>query len=518
LDKQDLLEKVGQMFVVGFPGQNVVEGLKKLIHDYRVGNIILFGRNIGTPNQVLELTSKLQEEAKAAGHTHPLLISVDQENGVVRRIKDQVTLFPGAMSLGAAGDTELAKEVGLATGKELRNLGINWNLAPVLDVNNNPDNPVINVRSFGEDPHKVGDLGVSWMKGVQEAGVATTLKHFPGHGDTDVDSHLDLPSINHSLERLFEVELVPFIQGIKSGADVIMTAHIYFSTLEQEYGRPATLSKNVLNGLLRNQLGFNGVITTDCLEMNAISKTVGVANGALQAAIAGADLLMVSHTFDYQVEAVNKLLDAGLNGGININRIIESSDRILALKEKYSGSNITTSFDPEEHHALAKRAYRESISVIKEKTLPLENRESGKTFALFTSQKPLLQVAERGEKLALPDILNGYERPIDYLELKSDVDPKTQLADIKSQLKGDEQLLIFTLTLKPGDPVTEIVQELVKDYHATVISLRNPYDYKLLSEADNFICAYDDTPYAIQAALDVVFGKQKATGKVPVTL
>lgn len=516
MDKQEWLEKIGQLFVVGFNGKTVSDQVKKLIHDYRVGNIILFGRNIGTAEEVLELTTGLQEEAKSAGLSHPLLICVDQENGVVRRIKDQATLFPGAMSLGAAGNVDLAREIGLATGKELKNLGINWNLAPVLDVNNNPKNPVINVRSFGEDPQKVGDLGVSWMKGVQEAGVVTTLKHFPGHGDTDVDSHLDLPSINHSLGRLFDVELVPFIQGIENGADVIMTAHIYFSTLEPDYGRPATLSKNVLTGLLRNQLGFNGVITTDCLEMNAIAKTVGVANGALQAAIAGADMLMVSHTYEYQVEAVTKLLDAVLNGGIDESRIIDSTHRILDLKRKYLTGGGKSHFDSAEHKALAKRAYQESISVIKEQDFPLE--KSGKYLAIYTEQKPLFQAAERGETLAIPDILKSYEARIDYLEIKSGVDPKTQLSEVKSKLNEYEQLIIFTLSLQPGEPVTLIFQALVQSVKTTVISLRNPYDFQLLSEAANFICAYDDTPDAIKAGLDVLFGKQKATGKAPITI
>lgn len=516
MDKQDLLEKVGQMFVVGFPGKHVIEGVKRLIHDYRVGNIILFGQNVGTPNELLELTSKLQEEAKVAGHTHPLLISVDQENGVVRRIKDQVTLFPGAMSLGAADSIDLAKEVGLATGRELRSLGINWNLAPVLDVNNNPNNPVINVRSFGEDPRKVGELGIAWMKGIQEAGVAATLKHFPGHGDTDTDSHLDLPSVNHSLERLFDVELVPFIQGIKNGADAIMTAHIYFSTIEPEYGRPATLSKNVLTGLLRNQLGFDGVITTDSLEMNAISKTVGVVNGALQAATAGADLLMITRTYDFQVEAVQRIVNACQTGEIDVEQILASNNRVMKLKEKYSGVGIGSNYNREQHEGLAKRAYKESISVLKDETLPIP-LEKRKHLALFVSKEPMLQVVEKEESNLL-EIKKKYKDQIDFMEMSSNDHLETQWAEIKKTLNNYEQIILFTKSLKLDDPLTKMLQELVLSSKTTVISLKNPYDFKLLNKADNFICAFDDTPTAIQAALDVLFGDETPTGKVPVTI
>ena len=229
LNKQEWFTKLGQLLVVGFRGMTVSDEVKKLIHDYRVGNFILFGRNIGTGVDVLDLTSALQEEAKRAGHDKPLLICTDQENGLVQRLKYPATAFPGAMGIGATNNLDIAYQIGEATGRELKEVGINWNLAPVVDVNNNPENPVINVRSFGESPRRVKDLALAWMKGCQEAGVATTLKHFPGHGDTNVDSHLDLPVIHHSLKRLFDVELLPFLEGIKNGATTIMTAHIYFS-------------------------------------------------------------------------------------------------------------------------------------------------------------------------------------------------------------------------------------------------------------------------------------------------
>ena len=217
MNTEKLKKKIGQLMVFGFNGKQITPEIRSMIHEYHLGNIILFGRNIGSPEEVLALTSSLQEEAKKSGQKQPLLICTDQENGAVRRLGEGCTVFPGAMLLGAADDAQAAKAIGQATGTELKALGINWNLSPILDVNNNPDNPVIGVRSFGENPDKVEKLGLQLMKGLEDAGVANTLKHFPGHGDTETDSHLDLPVISHKIERLEKIELVPFKECIDAG-------------------------------------------------------------------------------------------------------------------------------------------------------------------------------------------------------------------------------------------------------------------------------------------------------------
>src|SRR3989440_1203769 len=259
-DQMTLEEQIGQLLMVGFwettPSQEVID----LIKNYHVGNIILFSRNIGDARQVLELTQCLQRIAKEAGHRHPLLIAIDQENGLVQRLGEAATVFPGNMALGAIGSDEIAYQVALATGRELQALGINMNLAPVIDVNNNPANPVIGVRSFGEDPHLVARLGAAMVKGYASAGILSCLKHFPGHGDTAIDSHLALPMIPHTLERLEALELVPFRSGIEAGAECVMIAHISFPALTEQDMLPATLSRAIIQGLLREQLNFHGVI------------------------------------------------------------------------------------------------------------------------------------------------------------------------------------------------------------------------------------------------------------------
>ncbi|GGH76316.1 beta-N-acetylhexosaminidase [Pullulanibacillus pueri] len=524
MDKQELVSKIGQMLVVGFPGKILSDDVKKLIHDYRVGNFILFSRNIGTPDEVQELTASLQLEAEKAGHFAPLLISIDQENGIVSRLKYPATAFPGAMSLGAIHDSSTAKQIGYATGLELKELGVNWNLAPDVDVNNNPNNPVINVRSFGEDPGQVAELGSSWMKGIQMAGVATTMKHFPGHGDTNVDSHLDLPRIDHSFSRLKKVELVPFIEGIRNNVDCIMSAHIYFSSLEKRVGRPATLSNNILTGLLRETLGFEGVITTDCLEMNAIKSKFGVASGAVEAIQAGADIAMISHTYQYQVEAIKGLLNAIKEEKISIEHLEQSVRRVFKLKHKYTysekGKEMKGKFKyigSLEHQELADRTYKRSVSnMIQTTKLKILDRDS-KVLAIYQKQKGHSQVEDRESLSTITSSLRKYPANIDGYEVDfSTMDNIDSYLEDKS--KDYDDIIIFMAYLQPDDRYLNMIKPLVSQPNSTVISLRGPFSLKQLGSIDNAICVYDDNVSAICSALDVVYGKNQATGLVPISV
>ena len=375
----DLQKKVGRLLIAGFKGITMSEEIKHLIHTYHIGGIILFGRNIGTPEEILALTNSLQAEAKKAGYETPLLICIDQENGVVRRLGEGTTIIPGAMLLGATHDPSNARIAGNMCGKELKALGINWNLAPVVDINNNPKNPVIGVRSFGENTADVAEMTKQSMQGMQEAGVMTTLKHFPGHGDTSVDSHLDLPVIDHDLDRLHAVELVPFKECIAAGADAIMSAHVYFPGLEKKPNVPATLSHSVITGLLREELGFEGVITTDCMEMDAIAKRIGTVEGCVQAVEAGVDFVMVSHLHDLQVQAILRLAEAVESGRISEQRIDESIERIEKLARKYtSWEEIETNQSVAEfvgsmkHHEEMKEIYMQGITEVKGPGIPIK--------------------------------------------------------------------------------------------------------------------------------------------------
>src|SRR5215467_4572704 len=309
-----LEEQIGQSLVAGFWGTTPSPEIIDLIRNYHIGGIILFSRNVQDAQQVLELTHSLQLIAKTAGHPTPLLIAIDQENGMVRRLGKGTTQFPGNMALGATGSEQVVYDVAQATGSELKALGINMNLAPVVDVNNNPANPVIGVRSFGEDPHQVARLAAAAVKGYRAAGVISDLKHFPGHGDTAVDSHLALPIISRTLEQLEAIELVPFSSGIGAGADSVMIAHISFPALTHQEALPATVSPAIVRGLLREKLGYDGVIISDCMEMSAVAETIGTERAAVMALQAGVDLVLVSHTYARQrgsIEAMQSALQAG---------------------------------------------------------------------------------------------------------------------------------------------------------------------------------------------------------------
>jgi beta-N-acetylhexosaminidase len=524
-----LKEKIGQLMVFGFDGTTPTAEILELIRDYKVGGIILFGRNIGTPYDVLSLTQRLHKEAFDSGHPFPLLICTDQENGVVRRLGKGSTIFPGAMLLGATGQPELAREVGAATGKELNALGINWNLSPVLDVNNNPLNPVIGVRSFGENPSQVSALGGQIMKGMQEAGIMTTLKHFPGHGDTDTDSHLDLPTIPHSIERLEEIELKPFKDCINQGADTVMTAHVYFPAFEKREGVPATISKDVITGLLRNRLQFSGVVTTDCLEMNAIKDTIGTPRGAVEALKAGVDLIMISHTYSLQAAALEEIFKAVESGELEETVIDEAYNRVIKLKEKYlsfeslhlNGEGIVPEVvGCKEHWELAERVCRQGVTVVKnDGILPLSNETEKRILILYPDNSSPLQVEDKrysGYSLGQA-VQNLHTNTESYCFLRSNL--ANELSELAEKAKDYDVVIIGTMNVKGDDPQIQLVKQINNVCEKTmVIALRNPYDLSFFPEIPCYIATYEYTEPALAVAAKVLFGIEKAEGKLPVTI
>lgn len=308
-----LRQKIGQLLMVGFDGPIPNAHVERLIREYQTGGVILFRRNIENPAQIGLLNRQLQA-INAEQSSIPLFIAVDQEGGVVARIEEGVTPLPSALAFQAAGSVADCEALTQIANAELQVLGFNVNFAPVLDVNNNRRNPVIGVRAYGETVAQVCEYGLAAQRGIQAAGIAATAKHFPGHGDTDVDSHLGLPRVGHDRARLDAVELAPFRAAIAAGVDAIMSAHVVFPAFEPDPDTPSTLSHAVLTDLLRGELGFDGVVFTDCLEMAAIAAGVGVVEGAVRAFKAGADVLLVSHREDRQVGVIEALLAAVARG------------------------------------------------------------------------------------------------------------------------------------------------------------------------------------------------------------
>lgn len=320
---------IGQLFMVGFQGTTVSPEFSELLRTYQPGGVILFARNLESPEQIRNLTDQLQKLSSRS----PLFLSIDQEGGRVSRLPRGFTIFPPCGLMGQCGSPELAYEAASVTAAELRAVGINMNLAPVLDLNTNGANPIIGDRAFGADPVRVCEMGVATIRGLQDHQVIACGKHFPGHGDTAADSHLELPVVTASADRLHEMELRPFRHAIEHGLATIMTAHVSYPALDAHY--PATLSPTILTDLLRTDLRFPGLTLTDDLEMRAILDHYGIEDAAVQAFVAGADILLICHKQERQVAAMEAVARAARDGSISSSRLQASLDRIAHLKARF---------------------------------------------------------------------------------------------------------------------------------------------------------------------------------------
>lgn len=335
IDQMTLEEKIGQLLMIGVEGTSFSGEMDKLIRNYHVGGVIIMGRNVATTPELLQLINETKKANES--NKNPLFLSVDEEGGRVSRLPAGISKLPTSAEIGKLNDESVSYHAGAYLAEVLNEFGYNMNFAPVLDVNSNPRNPVIGDRSFGSDPYQVAKLGISTMHGMMDNGIIPVVKHFPGHGDTIVDSHKELPKVETTLEALRSVELVPFQKAIEEGADAVMVAHILFPALDRDY--PSSMSKAIITGLLRNQMQFEGVIITDDLTMGAISNEYTVPEAAVQSFIAGSDLLLVVRNYEDQINTFNALIKAIATGEITEERLNESVKRILTLKEKYSVSN-----------------------------------------------------------------------------------------------------------------------------------------------------------------------------------
>ncbi|MGH7409883.1 MAG: beta-N-acetylhexosaminidase [Candidatus Methylomirabilis sp.] len=320
-----LREAIGQLFVLGFEGREPSSALEVFVRERAPGGLILFSRNLGGPDEIAALTAALQ-----AASPVPLLIAIDQEGGKVTRLGPPFTQWPGASAVGAVGSNTLTYALGEAIAKELLAVGINMNLAPVLDVLTQPANPVIASRSFGADPQVVAQLGTALFQGLAAQGVVAVGKHFPGHGDTTVDSHLALPVVPHDLARLCAVELVPFAAVISDGIPALMTAHLLCPALDPD--RPATLSRAILTDLLRERLGFSGLLMSDDLLMSGITDTTLPGEAAVRFLEAGGDLMLICSDEAAQRQAFDAVAEAVDTGRLSEARVMASCDRIAKAK------------------------------------------------------------------------------------------------------------------------------------------------------------------------------------------
>jgi beta-N-acetylhexosaminidase len=515
LESMSLEQRVGQVFMLGFEGTTLIAANRALVQGLHLGGVTLFARNIDNGPQLARLDADLQTIADPV----PLFISVDQEGGLVVRVTDGATVFPGNMAVGASGDPTLARRIAEASGHELLAMGVNMDLAPVVDVNTNPLNPVIGVRSFGSDVNLVADFGVQTIQGLQSSGVTAVGKHFPGHGDTDVDSHRDLPVVLHSLEQLQSLEFLPFKAAIQAGVDGIMTAHLYLPSIEPQPDVPATLSRTVLTGLLREQLGYQGLILTDALDMDAIKKNRPAAEAAVQAFEAGADLLLIAGiTADDRMhlgEGPPALLAAVESGRVSEERLNASVLRILEAKAKRGilpgvvpaavVPDVTVLNSPE-HRGLSLEVARKAVTL---------QRDSANLLPLTTTQRILVVVPDAPTRSDVQDD----QLSSSLLDAVRQYAPTATGASVRSAItaaRTADVIVLGTYDLAQDVDQQSVAKGLADTGKPVVaVGLRGPYDAAVVPEIGTVLTVYGDRPVHLQAAAEALFGRLTPSGKVP---
>lgn len=519
-----LEEKLGQMCLVAFKGASLSPELTGMIAKRHIGGVIFYSSwgNVENTRQVAALNASIQAEAAKTPKGIGLFVGVDQEGGPVNRLREGVTMLPSQMAVAATGNRDHARTVARILASELAVLGFNMIFSPVADVNVNPANPVIGLRSFGSEPGVVSRLTAAMTEEFTRQQILCTPKHFPGHGDTDTDSHLDLPVSNHDKKTLERVDFPPFAAAIKAGAPAIMTAHVELPAMEPARGVPSTLSAKVLEGVLRREMRFDGLIVTDSLGMGAVAKTPGTARAAVLAAKAGADVLLFgadagSDPKDQQ-DALEALGDAVRSGELPMARVDQAVLRILEAKQRFGileasrignrAAEIPYRVGTPENAQAALAVAQAGITVRHDRLRLLPLKKNAKVLAVWPKRTAFDPV----ESLRLPDgaQLLRVEREPSEQEVSAAVAAASQ-ADV---------VLAMTYGATSIPAQERMVRSLVavKPQAVIHVALGSPYDLPLFPEASAQVASYGDVPASVEALSRALAGTAPFTGRLPVRL
>ncbi|MGV9316767.1 glycoside hydrolase family 3 protein [Streptomyces sp. NPDC003691] len=542
ISRMSLEQKVGQLFVHWFSGNDAhnpsagaaADNLARtgyrtpaeIVKAYHLGGVIYFGwsGNVSNPRQLGGLSNDLQTAALSQQNSVPLVVSIDQEHGaIVTRVGLPATQLPGAMALGASGSRSDARTAGYIAGIELRAIGIHENYAPVADVNVNPANPIIGIRSFGSDPTAAARLVAAQVSGYQAAGISACAKHFPGHGDTSEDSHTGLPVITHSREEWERLDAPPFRAAIKAGIDSIMTAHLQVPALDPS-NDPATLSRPIITGILREELGFDGVIVTDALNMEGVRTKYGDDRVPVLALKAGVDQLLFP--FNLPI-AWNAVVKAVRDGELTEARIEESVLRILRMKEKtgllkdprVSLTQLDKIVGNRRHRAVADRIADGTTTLLvnKNDTLPLRKRRQKKLLVVGVNPGSPTST-DRPATTVASEVLTGLGFTTTTLGFTGNAALTPAAIDqAVAAAAGQDAVVVLTQNVSATSPQRTLVSRLVAAGAPVVhLALGNPYDIARLDGVAASVASYGWTEVEVRSAARVIGGKVEPEGKLPV--
>jgi len=504
-----LEQKVAQMFMVSFFGTELTEVEREFLRDVQPGAVVLFGKNVDSPEQVTQLTNDYQRTTIDGGGI-PLLIAVDQEGGRIQHLREGFTIFPLPMLWTATQDTNLAYQVGEAMATEMRAVGVNMNLAPIADLNTNIDNPIIGSRSFGSELDLVNPILTHFIRGLQENGVVATAKHFPGHGDTESDSHIELPVIDYSLERLTAVELVPFAEAISANVGVTMVSHIWFTQFDDE-PIPASLSPRIVNRLLRDDMGYDGVIMTDALDMDAIDTVYTAGGSAIQAILAGNDLIAIgAHVGTPTIQtAIDDVVMAVQDGRIDESRIDASVERILSLKQDYGvfdwqpldPSTVDDRLNLEAHDTLVTQLFEQGVTLVGgDNLLPVD----GNVAIIYPATRPRIQSE-----------CSGFDDSAVYVGVSGQPTADEISWAVSASVEADT-VVVFTQNAIDS-PQQQVLVESLPPEKTIVAALWNTSDMLVFPEMAGYLLGYSPMLRATAVMCDIVTGNRVANGVLPIT-